>query len=180
MELMIRLATSHDIDEITAIYNRIHQSEQDGYLHTGWLPDVYPVRATASDALERQDLFVCERAGRIAASAIINQIQVPAYARGPWSFPAPDEEVMVLHTLTVDPVLTGQGIGCSFVAFYESYAQRHWCRVLRLDTNAVNTVAVKMYRKLGYHEAGVVPCVFNGIPDVHLVLFEKELPSGQE
>ena len=30
-----------------------------------------------------------------------------------------------------------------------------------------------MYKKLGYKEIGIVPVVFNGIPDVGLVLLEK-------
>ena len=32
-----------------------------------------------------------------------------------------------------------------------------------------------MYKKLGYREIAVVPTVFNGIPDVNLVLLEKYL-----
>jgi len=175
---MIRPATSQDIDSVSAIYDRIHQMERDGFLHTGWLPGIYPVRSTAADALERHDLFVCEKEGRIAAAAIINQIQVPVYAEGRWSYPAPDEEVMVLHTLTVDPASVRQGTGRSFVDFYEDLARQKGCTVARLDTNAVNTVARKMYLKLGYHEAGIVPCVFNGIPDVQLVLFEKNLKAN--
>ena len=44
-----------------------------------------------------------------------------------------------------------------------------------MDTNAKNETARAMYRKLGYRETGVVPTVFNGIPDVRLVLLEKHL-----
>ena len=61
------------------------------------------------------------------------------------------------------------------MAFYEDYALREGCPILRLDTNAVNSIARKMYPSLGYREAGIVPCIFNGIPDVQLVLFEKSL-----
>ena len=32
-----------------------------------------------------------------------------------------------------------------------------------------------MYNKLGYKEVDIVPTVFNGIPDVNLVLLEKYL-----
>ena len=44
-----------------------------------------------------------------------------------------------------------------------------------MDTNAVNTAARTLYKKLGYTEVGIVPCVFNGIPDVKLVCLEKLL-----
>ena len=43
----------------------------------------------------------------------------------------------------------------------------------RIDTNARNTAARAMYRKLGYKEIGTVPTTFNGIPGVDLVLLEK-------
>ena len=44
-----------------------------------------------------------------------------------------------------------------------------------MDTNCMNTVARKMYSTLGYREAGVVACVFNGISDVPLVMLEKKI-----
>ena len=34
---------------------------------------------------------------------------------------------------------------------------------------------LKFYQKLGYTEIGIVPCVFNGIDGVQLVLLEKKL-----
>ena len=47
----------------------------------------------------------------------------------------------------------------------------------QMDTNAINTRARAMYHKLHYHEADILPCVFNGLPDVQLVLLEKRLPE---
>ena len=38
-----------------------------------------------------------------------------------------------------------------------------------------NMTARAMYKKLGYKEIGIVPTVFNSIPDVQLVLLEKYL-----
>ncbi|CCX75214.1 acetyltransferase GNAT family [Dorea sp. CAG:105] len=32
-----------------------------------------------------------------------------------------------------------------------------------------------MYKRFGYREADIVPCEFNGIPGVQLVLLEKRL-----
>ena len=160
---------------MAAIYERIHAAERRGELAIGWDPAIYPVRATAEAALAREDLFVCEEGGEILASAIVNQRQVDSYAGAPWAFSASEDEVMVLHTLTVDPLQSGKGIGSAFVAFYEQYAVQHGCPVLRMDTNARNLRARALYRRLGYREAAIVPCTFNGIPGVQLVLLEKEL-----
>ena len=64
-------------------------------------------------------------------------------------------------------------MGKQFVGYYEAYSKEHNCPELRIDTNAKNIRARQMYQKLGYQEVAVVPTVFNGIPDVQLVLIEK-------
>jgi hypothetical protein len=54
-------------------------------------------------------------------------------------------------------------------------ARENGCTVLRMDTNAKNAAARRLYQKLGYAEPDIVPCIFNGIPNVQLVLLEKKL-----
>ena len=172
---MIRKALLNDIGAVSAIYEKIHAEESAGRACIGWQAGVYPVRATAEAALGRDDLFVYEEDGRVLASGIINRKQVDVYADGSWLYEADDSEVMVLHTLTVDPAEASRGIGAAIVSYYEEYARENGCTVLRIDTNEKNAVARRFYKKLGYREAGCVPCVFNGIEGVMLVLLEKKL-----
>lgn len=171
----IRKARLEDIDQICLIYSRIHDEEEAGTAVIGWDRQIYPKRETALAALERGDFFVMIDDGRVVASAVINQIQVQEYADCKWGFEAEDEEIMVLHTLTVDPLCAGHGYGKAFVAFYEEYAAAHGCPELRMDTNARNARARAMYKGLGYIEAGIVECVFNGIAGVKLVCLEKRI-----
>lgn len=170
---MIRRAVQADLDGVSEIYEHIHQQEQQKKICVGWVPGVYPTKATAREALGRGDLFVYVEQDKILAAAVINQVQVEGYAEGNWAYQAPDEEVMVIHTLVVDPCAAARGIGREFIAFYETYAREAGCKVLRLDTNEKNTVARRFYAKLGYSEADVIPCDFNGIPNIRLVLLEK-------
>ena len=172
---MIRKAVQADIPAVAAIYDKLHTEEEAGRITIGWIRGVYPTEDTAWQALSRGDLFVQEDSGRIVGAAIINQTQVDAYYGGPWNYEAADSEVMVLHTLVIDPDAAGRGLGKQFVAFYEDYAIQNGCKVLRMDTNSRNTRARAMYHALGYREAGIVPCVFNGIAGVGLVLLEKML-----
>ena len=172
---MIRLATAADIPAVAAIYERIHDAEAAGRLTTGWLRGIYPTERTAKAALAAGDLFVLEAGGQIAAAARINREQVPVYAQVNWKYPARDDEVMVLHTLTVDPLLAGRGLGRTFLMFYESYALERGCPVLRIDTNEKNAAARAMYALHGYLESAILPTVFNGIPGVNLVCMEKRL-----
>jgi len=112
----------------------------------------------------------------VTAAAKIDQTQVPEYVNASWRYPdVPSSQVMVLHTLVVDPARSGQGCGTRFVRFYEQYALEQGCPYLRMDTNARNAAARRLYAHLGYWEAGIVPCTFNGIPNVQLVCLEKLL-----
>ena len=120
-------------------------------------------------------MFVEESDGKIVGAAIINQTQLDTYRESDWQYVLPDEQVMVLHTLVIDPYSNGKGFGKRFVEYYERYAAEHGSSALRIDTNELNTNARSFYKKLGYHEVGILPCTFNGIPDIGLVLLEKKL-----
>lgn len=172
---MIRKAVSRDIPWVAEIYEEILDQQERGEAKIGWVRGVYPTAQTAQEALDAGELFVDEEKGRILAAAKINQKQEECYAGGDWACPAAEGEVMVLHTLVVSPRAAGRGCGTRFVGFYEQYARERGCRALRMDTNEINAVARRLYGKLGFHEVGIVPCRFNGIPGVRLVLLEKEL-----
>ena len=176
MDITIRKARETDIPAIAGIYDRILAKEEAGQATIGWVRGVYPTESFARKALAAGDLFVLEDGGKICATARINQEQVPEYAGGDWLYSdASDDEIMVLHTLVVDPQIAGHGYGRAFVAFYEQYAKEHGCPYLRMDTNAINTAARRFYAKLGFRESGIVDCTFNGIPGVRLVCLEKKL-----
>ncbi len=172
---MIRKARKEDIDAVEKIYDAVHTDEELGKQTIGWIRNIYPVRQTAEEALHRQDLFVLEDNETICGAGIINNAQVDCYHSGNWKHTVPDHRVCVLHTLVIDPAHAGRGYGKAFIEFYEDYARNTECTELRIDTNAKNMVARKMYQKNGYQEIGIVPTEFNGIPGVNLVLLEKYL-----
>ena len=175
MSIQIRKATKDDLNAIEAIYDQIHASAERGETYTGWIRSIYPIRSTAEAALKRDDLFLELQDGEPVGTAILNQKQVDVYEKGNWQYKVPDSEVMVLHTLVIDPRIKGRGLGKAFVKFYEEYALQHGCHYLRIDTNEKNANARAFYQKQGFQEIGIVPCDFNGIPDIHLVLIEKKI-----
>ena len=173
--MIFRKATEKDLPKIAKIYANIHTAEESGAVTIGWNREVYPTIKTAEQALMRDDLFVGEDEGVIVGAAVINQQQMDSYKDGNWNYEASNDEVMVLHTLVIDTLTPRKGYGKSFVNFYEEYALSKNCHYLRIDTNEKNARARNMYRKLGYQEIGIVPCVFNGIKGVHMVLLEKKI-----
>ena len=172
---MIRKATLDDLDAISAIYDAIHDREEAGLAVIGWNRAIYPTRASGKASILAGDMYVLEEEGRVLAAAKINQEQVPEYANAQWQWEAPEEKILVLHTLVVDPEKGRGGYGKAFVAFYEDMARNMGCPYLRMDTNARNTIARQLYQSLGYAEVGLVDCQFNGIPGVQLVCLEKKV-----
>ena len=174
MQYTIRKAMQADVPAVAGIYDRILLKEEAGQVTIGWLRGVYPTEQTARAALAADDLFVMEADGVICATARINQVQVPEYRNADWRYAdVPENEIMVLHTLVVDPAVKGKGYGTAFVRFYEDMGRETGRSCLRIDTNARNTPARALYARLGYTEAGIVAGTFNGIPGVELVCLEK-------
>lgn len=101
--MIIRKAVSKDIDAVVSIYDKIHTAEEKGKVVIGWKRDIYPTRKTAEDATLRDDLFVMEEDGFLFGSGIINKEQVDVYEKAKWNHDAKPEEIMVLHTLVIDP-----------------------------------------------------------------------------
>lgn len=149
----IRPATADDLPRIEQIYDATHTAEETGAASVGWARGVYPTRATAQAALDDGALFVLTDGGALVAAGRIDR------------------------TLVVDPTIAGHGYGTQFVRFYARRARALGCTVLRIDTNAKNAAARRLYARLGFREAAIVPCTFNGIAGVELVCLEKRLDA---
>lgn len=172
---MFRIAVREDIERIADIYEHIHDVEEAGEAIVGWARQTYPTDQTAADGVSKGDMFVEEKEGLIVAAGRVNQQQMEVYKNCNWLYAAPDDEVMVLHTLVVDPQIKGKGYGSAFVKFYEEYALSKNCHYLRIDTQEKNTAARAFYKRQGFRESGVVFCEFNGISNVRLVCLEKKI-----
>ena len=173
--MIIRKAEARDLDAIESIYNNVLLKEEEGEVIIGWERGIYPRRETAEAALKRNDIFVMEDEGAIVGSGIINKEQVDVYEKANWKYKAKDSEVMVLHTLVIDPDKSGKGYGKKFVEFYEDYARDKGCKYLRMDTNEKNKPARSLYKSLAFDEIDCLSCIFNGLEGVNLILFEKKL-----
>ena len=176
MKDTVRKAVMTDAPRIAEIYEAIHTEEEQGNAFIGWQRGIYPTLATAELGISEGDMFVlADEADRIVAAARLNQQQCPQYAEADWHYSAEDDEVMVMHTLVVDPAEQGKHCGAEMLLFYEDYAKRSGCRYLRIDTNERNKTARAFYGKYGYTEVGTVMGEFNGMPDIPLVCMEKKI-----
>lgn len=176
MNLTVRKANIGDETKIAEIYEKIHTEEEQGRASIGWQRGVYPTIETAALGIRKGDMFVAEdENGHIVSAARLNSEQCLQYAEAEWKYPAEPEEVLVMHTLVVDPEVQGNSVGRRMLEYYESYAESLGCRYLRIDTNERNQIARAFYAKCAYKEVGIVLGEFNGMPGVPLVCMEKKI-----
>ncbi len=178
-ELTFRKAEEEDLEAVAALYEASLDEEEAERTTTGWKRGIYPTAATAEEAIQKGTLYLAEAEGRLVGAAKIDREQPEAYQHIQWTMQPEVDKIAILHTLAIHPLEKGKGYGSDFVAFYEDLAREMGCSHLRLDTNERNAPARALYQKLGYTEAGITPCIFNGIEGVNLVCFEKEM-IGEE
>jgi len=173
---MIRPAISADLPFIAAIYDAILDQEESGPVYTNWQRGKYPTEETARQALEAGTLYVGEEdEGTIWGVVNLNGEQLPEYSAIPWSIPAAECQVGVIHTLCIHPAQAGRGHAREMVAFCETESRRQGKTVIRLDTWEHNVPANRLYPSLGYRYAGVTEFFFQGFVRENLNCYEKAL-----
>jgi len=172
---LIRKANLQDIDAIEQSYLSLLAHEAATHSYTNWKPGIYPTRETALDGLAEGTLYVLEESGRVRASMILNQHQAEQYAKIDWRYPAAEEEVLVVHTLSMAPEESGRGYGTQMVHFAMDTAREMGCRVIRLDTYVGNEPAIAMYQKNGFCISGRALVRHHGLFDSELYYLERQL-----
>ena len=100
---MIRKATAADIDRVEEIYNAHLDFEEATENRTNWHKGVYPLRATAENALKNDWLYVGEDEDGIWGAVIFNHVQMKEYTDKPRRYPEEPDKVFDIHTLDIDP-----------------------------------------------------------------------------
>lgn len=172
---MIRKATAADLPAIAGIYEAIFDWEERETAYTNWVRGSYPTEKDAREALEAGTLYVGEEDGALWGAVNLNGVQLPEYSEIPWSVPAAEEEVGVIHTLCIHPAQAGRGLARQMAAFCEEAARAQGKTVIRLDTWEGNAPANHLYPALGYRFAGSTEFFFHGFIREVLNCYEKRL-----
>ncbi len=172
---MIRPAAVEDLAGIAAIYEAIFDQEEQGPVYTNWKRGSYPTEADARQALEAGTLYVGEEGGVVWGVVNLNGEQLSEYAAIPWSIPAGEDQVAVIHTLCIHPAQSGRGLARKMAAFCEETARSQGKTVIRLDTWEHNLPANRLYPSLGYRFAGTAEFFFHGFVRENLNCYEKAL-----
>jgi GNAT superfamily N-acetyltransferase len=115
--------------------------------------EIYPTAATISADVEAESMFVgMLEDGAVAGVIVLNERQDPEYREVPWTIEA--SRIGVVHRLMVTPALQGGRLAAVFMRFIEERARQLGYEALRLDAFTQNPRALRLYARLGYHDAG--------------------------
>lgn len=156
-------ATQDQYDEIIALYAAaIDRLATDG-IEIFWDLDHHPSRDFLRGAIERGELYVATREGRILGAMVVDQSQRPEYADIAWGCDAPCEAVAVMHVLAISPDARGQGVATFMLSELTALCRMRGVRSIRLDALNCNTPACALYRRAGYSVVYAGPI---HIPDI--------------
>ncbi|GAA0716411.1 GNAT family N-acetyltransferase [Clostridium malenominatum] len=174
-DYIIEKGRRNDIDELEVLYDNLNDYLELGTNYPGWLKGVYPIRETAVNGIQNNNLFVLKINNEIAGSVILNHEPEIAYGQVTWGIEVDYKDIIVIHTLVVHPKYMNNGVGKKLMDFSRKYSIEQEIKAIRLDVSIHNTPAISLYEKCGYKHVGTVDLGLN-IPElVWFKLYEKVL-----
>src|SRR6185312_2823724 len=149
--MVIRQGTQEDVDSIMNLIRSciVHMESSNIFQ---W-DEIYPDKDTIIKDIKKQELYVLEELGSICAFIVLNEFQSPEYNSINWKFSG---KVLVVHRLSVDPLMQGKGLAKKLMLFAHEFARKHGYESIRLDAFTKNPSAVALYTTLGYSKVGTV------------------------
>jgi GNAT superfamily N-acetyltransferase len=162
-------ATNIMLDEVNEIYLKCRdQLIQNGIFQ--W-DNQYPNKDYFKECIESKVLFVLMNDSEIIGHVVLNEWESGEWGIIPWK----ESKPIMIHSLMINPLFQGKGLGTVFVTRCEECAIEKGYNSIRLDAFSGNEKAIHLYNKLGYQKRGSVS--FNSKPDGHqeYICFEKKL-----
>ncbi len=132
---------------------------------------VYPSRQILKGDVERREMKVVEKAGRVTGLIVLNEDEPREYEAVPWEY---GRRILVVHRLTVDPAHQRMGLATCLMDHAETSAILAGYDAVRLDAFCRNPGAIALYEGRGYRKAGMV-----AFRKGEFFCFEKRMAPGQ-
>lgn len=145
----MRKAVMDDTKEIMQIIKKTI-AEMRTYNNTQW-DENYPQEKDFMDDIQRGDLYVAEREGKLVGFICINKVEPVEYNGLDW---ASNEDCMVVHRMAVSPDHRRGGIGTELIKFADELALANNIRYLKTDTYSINIKMNALFKKCGYDLVG--------------------------
>jgi GNAT superfamily N-acetyltransferase len=147
--IMMRKAVMEDTKGIMEIIKETI-SEMRTYNNIQW-DESYPQEKDFMNDIQRGDLYVAEREGKLVGFVCINKVEPVEYDELKWPL---NEDCMVVHRMAVNPNYRRSGIGTELLKFVDELALANNIRYLKTDTYSINTKMNLLFTKCGYDLVG--------------------------
>ena len=156
--MTIRDFRADDADAVNAIARAAFQQYQGRY--DDWTAFLHGVGAMSTLA-KTSEIIVAVTDGRIAGAVgyVGPDLPKPAQFDPSWA---------IIRLLVVDPAARGQGLGRALTLECIRRAERDHAAVIALHTSPFMTVALDMYRRLGFEALKAGPPVFGAPTTVYV------------
>lgn len=156
----IKLCSITEADELFEIYDKCRKSMQAAGIFQ-WQNE-YPAIENIKQDVEDKTLYGYydndNENQKCLGAVCISKHQDEEYKEIDWK--GPDENVIVIHRLAVNPDYQSKGIARLLMDFAEDYAKKKNYSAIRLDSYSQNKRALKFYENRGYQKRGT--CFFEG------------------
>lgn len=133
--------------------------------------DQYPNKEYFRECIENNNLFVLMNDAEIVGHVVLNEWESDEWNNISWEGNKP----IIVHSLMINPLIQGKGIGTEFVKQCEELAIERGYKSVRLDAYSGNEKALRLYEKLGYHRKGSVFFTSKPVGYQEYICFEKSL-----
>ena len=131
------------------VIDHIHENNI-GSENLGWEKGVYPSDAFLRRSLANGELYTLTENDALCACVILNSECNEGYRDCPWSIVCSDDDVLIPHTLAVNPKMQGKGIGKIVVKNVLAIAKSENKKSVRLDVMGACKVAERLYLGCGF------------------------------
>ncbi len=150
LKIMIRLATTNDIDALEKLYNDICDYLADKPFNPGWRKGCFPTKEDALYFLQSGNLYLAEIAGKTVGSVALSHSPNAESNEESRYEETYFEDILFVHILVTHPSYLRQGIGTAMLHFAETLGKQENVRAIRLYVYEKNTVAINTYEQSGY------------------------------
>ncbi len=171
----LRLATIEEFENIRSFYHYITDWLDTVPYGPGWKKDIYPSPEELTEALTKNELWVCESNGEYVGAMVVNSASNEGYVQVKWNVDAKDNEITLIHALGVKPEWQGRGIASEMVNHAINLAKSKKHKALRLDVLQGNLPAERLYPKHGFVYVDTVEMFYEDTGLANYELYELPL-----
>lgn len=152
--MCIRCAEKADLPAVTALYHEVSDAMIGSPYDCGWRRDMHPTDPFIARLVCDDWALVAEEGNEIVGAVCVDHDLGHDYGPLPWQVEVADDDVAVVHLLTVAPAWRGKGLSRALLRACLDEARARGLKTARLDATSNNAPAIALYESEGFKWIG--------------------------